>query len=188
MPTPRDPTQLASDTLPGDGDPVEADAIAEALAAALIETLAPVAPSPDLRRRLMTALEGADRFRPFWPQLAELLALPVAAVRAALARIDEPGAWSKVLPGISSLGLAAGSALAGAQAVLLRLRPGVIFPRHEHLGAETALVLEGAGHDEGQIYTPGMIIQHATGTTHEFRAGDNRDLLLVVLHHGVQFR
>jgi hypothetical protein len=173
---------------PSFGDPPLGEGTSDATdVEALASTLVPVAPSPELRRRILESLDGPTRFRPFWPQLAKLLGQPMAAVRAALARIDDPGAWSSLLPGVSALGLAAGSAPAGAQAMVLRLGPGVIFPRHQHLGAETALVLEGAGHDDGHIYTPGMVIEHAPGTTHEFRAGDHRDLLLVVLHHGVQF-
>jgi hypothetical protein len=166
----------------------EIDATAAALTQAVAASLPPVDPPPELRQRILASLDGPERFRGFFPELCRILALPVEAVRAVLGRIDDPAGWTAIRPGIARLKFAAGTALAGAEATLLRLGPGVVFPRHEHVGAEMALVLEGAGHDEGHVYAPGQLIAHAPGTTHEFTAGELRDLVLVVVHHGVKFR
>jgi len=97
------------------------------------------------------------------------------------------------VPGISMFEFNPGAGAAGSQASILRLARGTTFPRHQHLGPERGFVLEGAGHDEDdaqpgarQEYGPGVLITHDTGTSHRFHAGDRRDLVLVVLHHGVK--
>lgn len=165
----------------------EVDNTAEAFAAAAA-ALPPVAgPPAEVRARLLNALEGPERFRPFFAELCRMLALPLETVRATLARIDGAAGWTTIRPGISLLRFAAGATLEGAEAALLRVAPGVSFPRHEHLGQELALVLEGGGHDEGHAYTPGALVEHAAGSAHTFVAARDRDLVLVVLHRGVKF-
>jgi hypothetical protein len=148
--------------------------------------LAPVTPGPELRRRILASLSEPDRFRPFFAALCRMLALPLSAVRTLLRKLDEGAGWKVIVPGIEVLPIAAGPSL-GADATFLRLRPGTRFPRHEHVGSEEALVLAGTGHDQGQVYGPGDVITYPPGTQHEFFAGEGRDLVLVVVHHGVKF-
>jgi putative transcriptional regulator len=163
------------------------DEAKETLAAVAAHALTPVTPRPDLRARMLSGLDSGDRFRLFFAELSQLLALPVAAVRTLLAKVDDPSGWKKIFAGISMFEFNPGAGALGTQANILRLRPGVTFPRHQHLGAELGFVLEGAGHDEdGQIYGPGAAIPHQEGTSHTFHAGQNRDLVLVVLHNGVK--
>jgi putative transcriptional regulator len=170
------------------------DEARETLAAMAARMLAPLTPRPDLRARMLAGLDEPERFRPFFAELSRLLALPVAAVRTLLAKVDDPSGWKKLVPGISMFEFNPGAGAAGNQASILRLAPGTTFPRHQHLGPELGFVLEGAGHDEGddaqpgirQEYGPGVLIPQATGTSHRFHAGDRRDLVLVVLHNGVK--
>jgi quercetin dioxygenase-like cupin family protein len=163
------------------------DEAREALADVAAESLSPVAPRVDVRARLFGALDGPDRFAPFFAELSRLLALPVEGVRAVLARIDEATAWVKLFPGVSLQTFTPGEGAHGREGNLLRLRPGAVFPRHEHLGPELGFVLEGAGHDEdGRIYHPGTAIHHDVTTRHQFYAGERRDLVILVLHHGVK--
>lgn len=149
--------------------------------------LAPVTPGPALRRRILASLSEPDRFRPFFAELCRMLALPLSTVRTLLRKLDEGAGWKAIVPGIDMLPIAAGPSLAGADATFLRLRPGARFPRHQHVGSEAALVLAGTGHDQGHVYGPGDVITYAPGTQHDFFAGEGRDLVLVVVHHGVKF-
>jgi hypothetical protein len=163
------------------------DQAREALAAVAAHALAPVTPRPELRARMLASLEQPERFAPFFAELSRLLALPAAAVRTLLAKVDDPSGWKKLLPGISTFEFTPGVDAPGTLACILRLRPGTTFPRHQHLGPELGFVLEGAGHDEdGTLYGPGALVPHATDTNHEFHAGEHRDLVLVVLHSGVK--
>lgn len=169
----------------------EVDETREALAAASASALAPVTPHPTLRQRIVGQIDGVDRFRPFFAELARILELPIAAVRTLLAKIDDRAGWLPIKPGIWMFGFEPGQGPGDdgdRQANFLRLAPGAAFPRHQHLGPELAFVLEGAGHDEdGRRYGPGAIIAHPTGSAHGFHAGDRRDLCLVVVHHGITF-
>jgi anti-sigma factor RsiW len=70
----------------------EVDRMTEALACAA-EPLAPLAPTAEGRARLMEALAGPGRFRPFFAALARHFDLTVETIRALLARIDDPSAW-----------------------------------------------------------------------------------------------
>jgi putative transcriptional regulator len=173
----------------------QVDETAAALLAAAVMPLTPIAPDARVRQRLLASIESAEResperFRPFFTEIARLLALPLEVVRALVAKIDDPASWRLIKPGISMLGIPLGAELAGsgADASFLRLAPGVRFPRHRHVGTELALVLEGSGHDgDGQAYAPGQLVSHAPGSSHDFVAGTKGDLLLVVVHRGISF-
>lgn len=55
----------------------------------------------------------------------------------------------------------------GAPAVaLLRYAPGARVPRHEHMGLETILVLEGAQSDERGRYAAGALVLNPEGSVH----------------------
>lgn len=135
----------------------------------------------------MRTLAGVDRFAPFFGELSRLLGLPAEAVRRVLVAIDQPEDWRPAAPGITCVDIGRRGGTGAPGAALLRLRPGTVFPRHHHLGDEVAFVLEGSGHDCGRTLGPGERVAHAAGTEHDFVAGGERDLVLVVVHGGLRF-
>jgi anti-sigma factor ChrR (cupin superfamily) len=133
----------------------------------------------------MHSLEGPERFAPFFAALSRLFDLPVAAIEALLARIDDARAWEASVPGVKLIDFTGGPRVAGADAGLVRLAPGAGFPRHRHLGHETTIVLEGTLIDGGRAYEPGAVVEHVVDSVHKCFAGPDRDLVTAVLHHGL---
>jgi putative transcriptional regulator len=162
----------------------EVDRAAEALAAS-VETLPPLEPSPAVRSRLLDSLARAERFAPFFAQLERLLDLPVQAVRAVLARIDDAASWEPGMPGMELQHFEAGPRLSTADAGLVRLQPGASFPRHRHVGQELTFVLEGRMIDGGEIYGPGSLVERLADTVHDYSATTEQALLIVTCHHGI---
>jgi hypothetical protein len=161
----------------------DAEGLDELLAAAV----APLAPAASARTRLLDALAGPDRFQPFFADLARRFDLEVEAIRTLLARIDRPEEWLPgPLPGVALIHFNAGPALAAADAGFVRLPAGATFPRHRHRGPEMAVVLEGAVYDTGRAYHPGEVVEWPAGSEHDYRAGADRDLVVIVAHHGIE--
>ena len=54
----------------------------------------------------------------------------------------------------------------GPALALLRYRPGASVPRHEHMGLETILVLDGSQSDERGTYRVGDVVLNPPGSVH----------------------
>jgi hypothetical protein len=163
----------------------EIDLLTEALVGAA-EALPPVAPSPGARARLLADLAGPDRFRPFFAELARRFDLGVEAVRALLARIDDPAAWEATeIPWVKLIHFDGGPALAGADAGFVRVSAGTRFPRHGHRGREMAFVLEGRMIQDARTFGPGDIDDVGTEMVHDYLVGPEADLVVMVWHHGI---
>ncbi len=54
----------------------------------------------------------------------------------------------------------------GSSAVLLQYEPGARVARHEHVGYEHLLILEGDQYDEDGSYPEGSLLIHPPGTSH----------------------
>jgi hypothetical protein len=144
-------------------------------------------PSPALRQRLLETIGGVERFRPFFASMGRLFDLAEGAVREILARVDESGGWSVFPGGARYFHFLPGSSLAGQEAGVVRMAAGTTFPRHRHRGGEATLVLDGVMYDRGQVYGAGAIIEAEPGTSHDYRAGAGRDLILASRHGGIEF-
>lgn len=161
--------------------------------------LPPVRPHPSVFTSLLASIaageprpEGptaADRFADLTDRVAELFDLARERVRALLDLIDEPTAWrAGKVAGIRLLDLRGGAALAGADAGLVRLDPGVTFPYHRHVGGEAVLVLEGGFvGDDGAVTARGEGLTFAVETAHAFTAGPEGCLFAVVIWDGLDF-
>jgi anti-sigma factor ChrR (cupin superfamily) len=102
-----------------------------AVAEQLSLSVAPVAPRPELRQRLMDRIERGDRQSQFEH---------MKIVRGA----DAP--WIKMpFPGVEM------RQLIGDKTLMIRMQPGAVFPRHEHPEAEQCYVLEGSLTDSGGV-------------------------------------
>jgi len=144
-------------------------------------------PPPALRQRLLDTIGSVDRFRPFFASLGRLFDLTEGAVREVLARVDQSVGWSVFPGGARYFHFLPGPAMAGLEAGVVRMAPGTTFPRHRHRAGETTIVLDGVMYDRGQVHGPGAVIEAEPGSSHDYRAGAGRDLLLVSRHGGIDF-
>jgi quercetin dioxygenase-like cupin family protein len=163
----------------------------------LLGTLPAQAAPASVLARLQATLNGVDRFAPFMDDLTRLFDLSRETVRRLLARVDGQGpAWDTDLLGVRLAGAelfhfpvgpvlrGAGDGAAGG---VLRVRAGASFPQHRHTGDEVTYVLEGGYCAGGQIYGPGSMIEMKGGSAHDYQAAPERDLVIMVLHHGISF-
>ena len=161
--------------------------------------LPPVRPHPGVFTDILASIAAgeprpagptaADRFAELIDRVAELFDLARERVRTLLDLVDEPAAWRRgKVPGISLLDLRGGAGIAGADAGLVRLGPGVAFPYHRHVGGEAALVLEGTiVGDDGAVTGRGEGLRFAPETRHAFAAGPEGCLFAVVIWEGLDF-
>jgi len=149
-------------------------------------TLAPIAPPPAVRERLLATLHGVDRFRPFLGRLCQIVDLPEDLMCELLERVDNPAAWEPgPVPGLFLTHFEPGPRIM-ANAGFIRVRRGQTILRHRHLGAEVTLVLEGTFWEDGVRYFPGQLVERSAGSVHAFTAGSERDLVFAVTHSGVE--
>lgn len=167
--------------------------VADAAAAAdhalvpLSDDLEPIAPSPELRDRMLLAARADDRLGHYAPRIAAELDIDETSARALIARIDDPNAWFELLPGISLLPAAGGPRVDRALRGFVRVRAGVEFPLHEHYGEESVMIMQGYYADSvtGEVFGPGDTPVQAEKSQHSFTVlADGPDLLGLVVAHG----
>jgi hypothetical protein len=140
------------------------------------------------RARLLAMVGSVDRFRPFFIALGKIFGLDQPSLREVLGKIDDPAAYQvSPMPGVRYFHFAPGSASGFAEAGIVRVAKGAVFPRHQHLGPEVNFVLEGTMLEGGRADGPGTARWQNTGSTHDYCAGAARDLVLVAGHCGVTF-
>jgi putative transcriptional regulator len=132
---------------------IAADAALAAELAAYQETagaigtaIQPVAPSPDVKQRLLASI-GSGRFEQFSARIGKLFDVAVDRARELLGLIERPASWVPQIPGISLVHFEGGPAAAAADCGFVRLSPGAMFPPHTHLGEEVVTILSGRVHD-----------------------------------------
>jgi quercetin dioxygenase-like cupin family protein len=165
----------------------ELRAIGEALSSvALAEE--PVSPRNRVRDLLLTSLESHARFEGFVERLTAFLDLGADRVRELLdtvAKVEQDPWQQSPLPGARFFDFDGGPRVAAARCGLVHLEPGLIFPRHRHLGDEWAWMLQGHTQDDsGQIATSGDIVYKPKGSTHSFRVLDGEPLVFVIVLYG----
>ena len=159
----------------------------QALAAWAEARVAELAPSAELRRRLLHTVAGRGRFAPFVASLRRIFDLGAEAAADLLDKADGAADWLEAAPGVRYFHFAPGAALGQLEAGIVRVRPGATFPRHRHRGPEVTLVLDGTLLDRGQVHGAGSVVESATGSEHDYGAGAGRDLILASLHGGIDF-
>ena len=129
--------------------------------------VAPVAPPPDVKTRLL-ASAGGGRFEKFAARLAGLYDVTVEKARELLALVERPASWEQEAGGISLVHFNAGPAYVAADCGFVRLEPGAVFPPHKHLGEEASVVLQGHVRDNasGRLLGPGDELMQAEGSEH----------------------
>jgi quercetin dioxygenase-like cupin family protein len=137
---------------------------ADALGAAI----QPVAPSPEVERRLRASI-GAGRFEALSGRMAKLFEVSVDRARELLGLIERPASWvPQVVPGISLIHFEGGPGLETADCGFVRIAAGAVFPPHTHLGDEIVTVLLGEVHDvtNDRFVKAGEDYVQAEGTMH----------------------
>jgi hypothetical protein len=153
----------------------------------VITDLPAVQPPTALRERMLGAAKPEERLARYAEPICTLLGIERSEALALLARIDDPSAWFDLLPGISLLPAPPGTHAHGALRGFVRVRAGVEFPEHSHLGDEAVMIMQGYYTDNvtGDIFGPGDVPRHAVGTQHSFRVfEDGPDLLGLVVAFG----
>jgi quercetin dioxygenase-like cupin family protein len=158
-------------------EPAEADSAG--LARGRARLLAAVAEGSEHRCGYLEA----SRFAPLFHKLTQFFDLDLAALGAVFARAEKDSEWQAgPLPWVALFHLDGGPAVAGLDTGLVRLKKGMPFPRHRHVGAERVLVLEGGYLDDDQRwYGPGDFHLMAEGTEHSLQMGAEQDVLLAVI-------
>jgi anti-sigma factor ChrR (cupin superfamily) len=186
-------TQTKKEELDGFGSDVWGDAdLAEHRDASLgllqLSAALPLTtPSAALRERLLGDAVPEQRLARYAPAIAEMLDVSLAQAQQLIQRLDDPQAWFDVLPGVALMPAEGGPRAAGALRGFVRVRAGDEFPRHEHLGEEAVLIMQGYYADSlhGEVYGPGDVPRMQADSEHSFRVlADGPDLLGLVRADG----
>lgn len=164
---------------------VESDA---ELLEALLELSPPPKPSNKppamLRDRLLSTVSRPRlRFAPLYGSLGDLFDLGDLELAAIFEQAAAPGAWTQTpIPGTELIHLQGGPRVANADNGLVRIKAGMGFPHHRHLGLERVLILDGAYRDlpSGKVYRPGDWHEMPANTAHSYEALPGSDLLFAV--------
>jgi hypothetical protein len=146
-----------------------------------------VTPPTDFRERLLRAALPEHRLTRYASPIAALLEIDVSDAQSLLARIDDASAWIEILPGISLLPAPGGPGVKNALRGFVRVRAGVEFPQHDHLGDEAVMIMQGFYSDSetGEVFGPGDTPRQTIDTRHSFRVfADGPDLLGLVVAQG----
>lgn len=139
----------------------------------LADALPAVEPPAALRQRLLSELEGPHRFAPLAQEIADTFAVPLPAVLAALARIDDGAAWlGAAVPGPRILPL-------HGRTVISQLAPGTKIPHHGHKARELTYVLDGLLISNGTPHGRGSCMDMAPGMEHALEVSDEGDCIVV---------
>jgi hypothetical protein len=159
---------LIDDLLLDPGSPgarQELEALAEwgALRSVVDRPARPAGRAVPVRQRLLATLGSVDRFQPFFAALQALVDLDLPGLKLQLQKIDgAPDAaagWQRApFPGVRYLDFTPGPAAGVAEAGLVKVAAGALFPRHEHVNRERACVLEGSLILEGRTHYPGTMV------------------------------
>jgi putative transcriptional regulator len=143
-------------------------AVYQQTADAIGSAIQPVAPSPDVKQRLLASV-GGGRFEAFSARLAALFDVTIDRARELLGLIERPASWvPQIIPGISLVHFDGGPAAAAADCGFIRLAPGATFPPHTHLGEEIVTILSGQVRDvtNDRLLGPGDDYVQLEGTQH----------------------
>ena len=167
------------------------------LANELIAATPPVAPSAELKERLMSSV-GAGRFERFSGRMAKLFDVTVERARELLGLVDRGASWGPAIPdtwtsgvGIPHVSLVhfeGGPACATADCGFILIEPGKTFPHHRHRGEEVTILLAGTiREDDGRVHHAGAEVVRGPGTAHTLTCiSDEPALLLARAERGIE--
>lgn len=112
-------------------------------------------------------------------------ALVIPHLLARATSLQDEGGWEPLRPGVDIRRLYQGDDV-GPAAALLRYQPGGTVPRHEHLGHEHILVLQGSQADEYGSYPAGTLVVNRPGSSHRVVSAEGC-IVLILWERGVRF-
>ncbi|WP_233278078.1 cupin domain-containing protein [Myxococcus stipitatus] len=146
----------------------------------------PVEPPASVLGALMERMEGPRRFERFAEPVASFFDLSREHSLRMLESLGDASRWMPgPVEGSELFPVEPGPAREGMMAAVLRLHPGVRYPKHTHLGRELNLVLEGGlREDSGHEVWPGEALEKTVGSAHGFSALLGPACLCAVLLEG----
>jgi mannose-6-phosphate isomerase-like protein (cupin superfamily) len=123
------------------------------------------------RQSLLDRVLRTHRFPEFEDCIARLAEVSLASAQDLLRLIDTQASWEAgPIPGIELFHFSGGPSMQNAITGFVRLeKEGTPFPSHEHVGAETVVILQGAlRDDDGALHTAGDQIDMPAGSSHTF--------------------
>lgn len=147
----------------------------------------PLCPSDGLRKLVLDSILDETRFDGFIERFAELFDLDNLTSKNLLAKIDHASdyAWeSTFFPGVKIMKFPGGPRVALATCGIVQVKPGKLFPAHQHQGDERILVLQGiARNDNNRVFAAGDMFNFHEGSSHSFRIiSDENFVFAVVLY------
>jgi hypothetical protein len=154
-------------------------ALARELASLEDSLIEPIAPPPDLEKRLMASV-GGGRFERFAARFAQIFDLGIDRVRVLLGMTERDSSWGEEAPSVFLIHFDAGPAAATADCGIVRIKPGGVFPPHMHRGEERSIVLAGTLRDlDGTLYRAGDELVYAQGSSHLLTVDGDEDVIFV---------
>ena len=144
---------------------------------AALQLIAPSAPAPDVKARLLVSV-GQSPWERFAARFGAIFDVTVDKARELLGLVERPASWEDPVPGVQLIHFAGGPGAATADCGFIRVRPGCRFPWHTHKGEEHSLVLAGQIRDVGgRVLGPGDELVVADGSEHELVNDGTEDAL-----------
>lgn len=164
----------------------EGTAAHEATLDALLESPADAEPAPALRARLMADVDALpDVGAPSTPGppapalAADLQQLPPPLTK--LLRSRGAVGWRTLVPGIRAIDLGIPSVW---RARLVRFRPGLTIPIHDHAGPEHTVVFSGGLVDAGGHLDAGDATTMFPGESHTQRSENDQPCVALIINEG----
>ncbi len=137
---------------------------------ATVALIAPVAPAPEIKARLL-ASAGEGRFETYSSKMSTLFDVSLDRAREFLGLAERTASWEpQVVPGIHLVHFDGGPAYVGADCGFVRLADGAMFPPHDHLGEEVSFILAGQlkviENTTERILVPGDELVQPEGSSH----------------------
>jgi hypothetical protein len=148
----------------------------------------PAPPGAALRARLEASI--TPRLARCGEALARFFDVPLPRALRLLERVDDPSRWSEnPLPGLWVQHLRGGASLGDGDAGFVKFAPGMVFPRHRHVGEERVLILQGGlRYSDGQLLGPGGVRIAPPESQHEHVSVDGEETLVaLVLYQTIDF-
>lgn len=146
----------------------------------------PVAPSPDVKARLLASV-GGGRFERFVDRMASLFDVSAERARELLALVERAASWEHPVPGVSLIHFKAGPACATADCGFVRISAGCKFPWHTHRGEEVNVILVGSARDaDGKVLHAGDELVQPQNSAHDLTAGDEDVIYVARATNGIE--
>lgn len=143
-------------------------------------------PGHRLRNKVLNSIQDNTRYHGFIERFAALFDLDKLISEKLLAKIDQPmdKDWETTLfPGVNIIQFAGGPRVASATCGIVQVKPGKLFPAHQHQAGESLLVLKGTALDDKQKkLSAGDMVHFTAGSSHSLRIlGEESFVFAVVL-------